>query len=122
MKIEYAERALRDIDDCLFWSARNFGRQAAYRYKTLLSVSIREIANDPALPGHRNLEGFEPLVRLYHIRHSRRRADVGGLIVKQPRHFIAYQAENDMLTILRDLHDSMDVERQTGGMKEKSSG
>ena len=39
MKLVRTARALRDFQDCILWSARNFGKQAAYRYKVLLEIA-----------------------------------------------------------------------------------
>jgi toxin ParE1/3/4 len=61
------------------------------------------------------LERFDGSVRKYHLKHSRKNAAVGGLIVKKPRHFIVYRVNGDTLEILRVLHDRMDLPRQMGG-------
>jgi len=109
MTLKVTPKARADIRDCLLWSARQFGKSAARRYKELLEVSILELAEDPQRSGSRELEGW-PAVRLYHLRHSRKRAPVEGLVVKRPRHFIAYRiASGETIEILRILHDSMDV-------------
>ncbi|HCN79344.1 MAG TPA: hypothetical protein DIT13_19445, partial [Verrucomicrobiales bacterium] len=55
-------------------------------------------------------------VRIYHLRHSRKAAPVGGLIVKNPRHFIVYRITSDRaIELLRVLHERMDFETQMNG-------
>lgn len=113
MKIATTFRASRDIEECLLWSASNFGIPAARRYRKLLAVAIGEIANDPQLPGSKTWDDLQPGVRLYHLVHSRKRAPVDGLIVKRPRHFIAYRvSKGDTLEVLRVLHERMNIEHQ----------
>ena len=113
IKLTISERALEDIEECLIWSAANFGRAAALRYRELLAVALSELADDPGLLGSRVHAGLQAGVRLYHLAHSRRRAPVEGLVVKRPRHFIVYRvAEGDSLEVLRVLDDRMDLEHQ----------
>jgi toxin ParE1/3/4 len=109
MKRVRTARALRDFQDCILWSARNFGKQAAYRYKVLLEVAILDLGENADPIGSDSIEEFNGSVRKYHLRHSRKNAAVGGLIVKKPRHFIVYRVNGDTLEILRVLHDRMDL-------------
>jgi toxin ParE1/3/4 len=111
MILRRTTRAVEDLENCIFWSATHFGLSAAHRYKKLLEVSLLAIVNDAALSGSKPIEGFQCNVRIYHIRHSRKNAEVSGKIVKNPRHFIVYQKVDDQtIDILRVLHDSMDLE------------
>jgi toxin ParE1/3/4 len=48
-------------------------------------------------------------IYLYHLSHSRFRAETPTGIVQRPRHFIAYRFDADRLEILRILHDTMDL-------------
>ena len=52
-------------------------------------------------------------VQLYHIRHSRERASIDGVVVKKPRHVIIYDASlGNGIYIYRIFHDSMDMPSQ----------
>ena len=110
MTLVRTAKALKDIEDYLYWSLEHFGKEAAHRYKVLLAVAISEVRDNPTLIGSNEIEGFSPPVRKYHIRHSRQNASVQGLIVKQPRHFILYRVTDNRLQILRVLHDQMDID------------
>jgi len=111
MTLLRSAKALEDVESCLFWSAENFGIPAAHRYRALLEVSLLEILKNPDLDGSKVIEGFGGQVRAYHIRHSRKEAPVGGLIVKNPRHFIVYRTtDSGCIELLRVLHDSMDFD------------
>ena len=66
---------------------------------------------NPELPGSKRIVGFDCDVQAYHIRHCRKNAPVGGLIVKNPRHFIVYRTTaSGGIELLRVLHDRMDIE------------
>lgn len=111
MRLSYSARAQRDIENCLLWSALRFGRPAALRYRALIAKAIKEIVDDPLLTGSTDVRGLQSGIRLYHLRHSRRRAVVDGLIVKRPRHFIAYRVSDaGRIQVLRVLHDSMSLD------------
>lgn len=113
MNLLSSAKALEDIEACLFWSAENFGIPAAHRYRVLLEVALLAILDDPELRGSKLIEGFGGKVRAYHIRHSRKEAPVGDLIVKNPRHLVIYRAAEDgRIELLRVLHDRMDFEGQ----------
>ena len=115
MKLVYTDRALEDIEACLFWSAENFGIPAAHRYRALLEVALLAVLKEPELPGSKRIEGFGGMVRVYHIKHSRNDAPVGGLIVKAPRHLIVYRTTDiGGIELLRVLHDRMDFESSLG--------
>ena len=110
MTFRRTPEALRDLEDCLVWSAANFGNAAARRYQMLIATALHEIATDPALRGSRRIDEFPPGIRLYHLSHSRKRAVLDGLVVKRPRHFVVYHVlPSGMVEILRVLHDSMDI-------------
>lgn len=109
MNIIRTAKCLEDTESCLFWSAENFGIAAAHRYRVLMEVALMAIYENPELPGSKRIEGFGGKVRAYHIRHSRKKASVEGLIVKNPRHFIVYRTtDTGSIELLRVLHDVMD--------------
>jgi toxin ParE1/3/4 len=115
MKIIRTDKALEDIESCLFWSAENFGLPAAHRYRELLEVALLAILANPELPGAKRIEGFDNKVWAYHLKHSRKAAPVNGLIVKSPRHFIVYRAKcPGCIELLRVLHDCMDFDSNLG--------
>ena len=104
-------KALEDIESCLFWSAENLGIPAAHRYRVLLETALLAIIENPELPGSIRIEGLDGEAGGYHMRHSRKQASVGGLIVKNPRPFLVYRAtDGGSIEILRVLHERMDFE------------
>jgi len=112
MPIRYFPAARQDIINTLKWSAANFGVAALERYKTLIAVAIAEIHADPQLVHSFEAPGLQPGIRLYHIRHSRKRAAVHDQIVDSPRHFVVYMNSNEDMIIVRVLHERMEITRR----------
>ena len=96
MPIRYFPAARQDIKNALKWSAENFGPAALDRYKQLLGVAIAEIHDNPQLIHSYEVAGLQAGIRLYHIRHSRKRAAVHDQIVGSPRHFVVYMVSNEI--------------------------
>ncbi len=102
-------RFRKDVFQCIKWSAAEFGHNASIRYENLIDTALSHIAKDPFLSGSRKYDQ----VRLYHLKHSKNAAAVNGIIVKKPRHVIAYKLQDDdnQIVALRLLYDRMDLER-----------
>lgn len=109
MALRYFPAARKDIKDALQWSSENFGRAAARRYRQLIGVGLSEIAANPKLQHSYELSALQPGIRLYHLRHSRKRAVVEGQFVRTPRHFVAYTIREADVVIVRVLHDRMEI-------------
>jgi plasmid stabilization system protein ParE len=103
--------ALSEARNALRRSRAAFGSAAARRYEALLRRGYRLLCQDPRRPGVQQRDGLPDGVFLFHLRHARAR----GASPKQPRHFIVFSYDDTSLTILRVLHDSMDIEDQAGG-------
>jgi toxin ParE1/3/4 len=86
------------------------GINARDRYSKLIETTLLAISEDPLLRGSSEFQE----VRLYHLRHSKKAAAVNGIIVKNPRHFVAYRDRIDTIKVLRLLHDQMDIEYYLG--------
>ena|SRR5271166_745444 len=106
------EPAERDIADLLDWSGEVFGLAARQRYEALVAAALRDIARDWQRVGSVRRDDLGAGWRIYHLRHSRQRARARRGLVKSPRHILVYRlAANDVVTVLRVLHDSMDLAR-----------
>ncbi len=112
MLMRYFPAARPDIKNARKWSVENFGDAALERYKTLLAVAIAEIHADPQLLYSYEMPALQTGIRLYHIRHSRKRAAVHDQIVGSPRHFVVYLISNDGTIIVRVLPERMEIARQ----------
>lgn len=106
----YRPAARADIRDLLKTSSRVFGPRARRDYKALIDRAVALLCEDAKRPGVQHREDLLGAPSLFHLRHARTR----GHAPKQPRHFIVFTFDDASLTILRVLHDSMDVEQHMG--------
>jgi plasmid stabilization system protein ParE len=100
-----------DVRDLRKTSHRNFGPVSARRYQALLRAAYRLLRDDPTRPSVRRLEDLPRAPYTFHIRHAR----IRGAAPKQARHIIVFTYDDATLTVLRVLHDSMDIDERAGG-------
>lgn len=99
--------AKADIQAILARTEAIFGEAARLRYETLIAASLRDISNDPLLPGSIARPEIGEGVRAYHLRHSRGK---GSGSVRKPRHFLLYRClYANIIGVGRILHDAMDA-------------
>lgn len=99
--------ARADINELLKTSSRMFGPRARRSYKALVNRALNELCENPQAVGVRQHEDL-PGLHLFHLRHARTR----GAAPKQARHFIVFTYDDATLTVLRVLHDSMDIAQE----------
>jgi toxin ParE1/3/4 len=105
----FSHLALDDINAIWIWSNRAFGIVAAKRYELLIEQAASDVAKSPQRAGSQSVDIIGESIRVYHLRHSRRRVSNKASRVKKPRHAIYYRVhENSMVEIVRILHDRMD--------------
>lgn len=103
--------AQQDIVEILRWSVNNFGERAAERYKVLLKQAFRDITSDPECPGSQDMPELAKGIRSYHLCHSRDRSRTSRGIVREPRHFVIYRCRQNVIDIVRILHDARELSR-----------
>jgi len=108
VKLRITGPARRDLVAIMRHSREQFGREAQLRYERLLNSAIRELAVDPRRPGARVFEGATRRVWLYHARHAGQRLPATDQ-VGRPRHILVFEVADDVVRILRVLHDAMDL-------------
>ncbi len=101
--------ARRDIAALLAESEERFGSRAADAYQTLLDAAFLDLRTNPERPTVKGRTGVAPAYRFHHLRHSRRRAEEADR-VNRPRHIIVFNDDGQRVTIIRVLHDAMDIE------------
>ena len=97
-------------------SHRNFGPNSARRYQALLRAAYRLLCENPERPSVQRREDLPRAPHTFHLRHARTR----GAPPKQARHIIVFTFDDATLTILRVLHDSMDVAQHIANESEES--
>ncbi|MFC5342801.1 type II toxin-antitoxin system RelE/ParE family toxin [Brevundimonas staleyi] len=96
-------------------SFTSFGRLAADRYGVLINQAYRDLAMDPERVG---AKPFENGIYLYHLRNSRKGTPPPDRVAR-PRHLIAYRFDDEMIQIIRLLHDRMDVAAHVQGVRNR---
>ncbi len=76
----------------------------------LISRAIKEIGSAPLRPGSNPEDEISPGVRTYHIRLSRDRARSTLGIVRNPRHVLVYRVHEELVELLRVVHDAQDLD------------
>lgn len=104
-RLRVAARAVEERRNALRTSRSMFGRVAAQAYAALIRRAYKLLAADPQRAGVVRHDEPRDGVFLFHLRHARTR----GSQPKQPRHIIVFTYDDATLTILRVLHESMDI-------------
>jgi toxin ParE1/3/4 len=102
--------AQRDLLEILTHSQAAFGMEGRKRYQALITLAIRDVAEDPERIGSRRRDELAPDARTYHLLHSRDRIapEIGR--VARPRHFLVYRPiEAGRIEIGRILHERMEL-------------
>jgi plasmid stabilization system protein ParE len=98
-----------DVRGLLHVSRERFGATARRSYESLINRAYKLLQSDPQRGGVANGEAYNPGhnagIFLFHLRHARTR----GASPKHARHIIVFTYDDTTLTILRVLHDSMDI-------------
>jgi toxin ParE1/3/4 len=113
-RLRIAARAVEERRNALRASRLMFGRSAAQAYGALIRRAYMLLSEDPQRAGVRRPDDLEEGVYLFHLRHARTRATPP----KQPRHIVVFSYDDTTLTVLRLLHDSMDVDQHIAGDEE----
>lgn len=113
--IRLAAAARADLVDILEHSEREFGLAARQRYEQLMTTALHDISEAAERPGSAARPELGDGIRSWHLRLSRERARVEGVIVHRPRHLILYSIIDDATVgVLRILHDAMELHRHVG--------
>ena len=114
--LDLTEAARADIAQILRASRADFGAAARDRYAALIATGLADLLSDPLRPASAARPELRQGVRTYHLRHCRRRAAGRRGAVGAPRHLIVYLTPaDDLVLVLRVLHDAMELERHLGG-------
>ena len=99
--------ALQDVAAIQDWTLTKFGELISLKYDTLMEAALADLLAEPTRLGVRHHPAMPLGVFVYHLRFSRRKPTRAG--VEKPRHFFVFRVDEDTLTVVRVLHDSMDL-------------
>jgi toxin ParE1/3/4 len=100
--VRLTQQAERDLHNILKWTAERFGAIHAENYAETLMSAIEALSYGPDIPGIKNRDELAPGVRVLHVARYGRKG----------RHFVVFRgAEEQVVEVLRLLHDSMELTR-----------
>lgn len=100
--VRLTHQAELDVLDITQWTAEQFGALQADQYIETISLALEALTNGPETPGIKNRNELAPNICTLHIARYGRKA----------RHFVVFRvSEEQVLDILRILHDRMDLSR-----------
>ncbi len=109
---EFALKALEDMSSIQAWTQARFGELTRLHDDELLEHALADLLDEPTRLGAMTHAELPQGVFLYHLRFSRLKMKPGAL--EKPRHLIVFRINTAALTVLRVLHDSMDLPLQLG--------
>lgn len=107
---EFTLKALEDLSSIQAWTQSRFGEITCLRYDELLENALADLLSEPIRLEVRQHPELPQGVFVYHLRFSRIKTQPGA--IEKPRHMIIFRANATVLTVLRVLHDSMDLPAQ----------
>ncbi|MBV5914642.1 type II toxin-antitoxin system RelE/ParE family toxin [Pseudomonas aeruginosa] len=109
-KYRISHDAQADIVDILRFTHNRFGDAARRCYQALIGTALEAVATDPLRLGSISREELGAGLRSIHLVYCRSMPNVGKVV--RPRHFVFYRVATDqVLEVVRVLHDSMELER-----------
>ena len=100
--VQLAQQAELDLFEVSKWTAQNFGAQQAEYYAETVSLAIDALNHGPEILGSKDRDEIGPGIRTLHVARNGRKG----------RHFVVFRVSGeDVLDVLRLLHDSMDLAR-----------
>jgi toxin ParE1/3/4 len=103
-----------DLEHILATNLDRWGDAGRARYAALLTTAMRTIARDPEGSMIRERPELSPGVRSLHIRHAR-----GARGVKDPVHVIFYRRDDDVVEVVRVLHERMEPTQHLATLRSK---
>lgn len=110
LRSEFTLRALEDVAAIQDWTQAKFGETTSKRYDSLMEAALADLLASPTRLGVSQHPALQRNIFVYHLRFSRKKAPRPA--VEKPRHFFIFRLDADVLTVLRVLHDSMDLAAQ----------
>jgi toxin ParE1/3/4 len=106
-RFRLARPAQIDLANILAPSVERWGAEGGRRYAAVLAAAMRQVAAEPDGPLTRKRPDLRSGIRSFHLRYSGRSTE--GVKVRRPVHVLYYRvAEEDVIEIVRVLHEKMD--------------
>ena len=100
--------ARRDLASILAYSRFQFGTDRAQRYESLVLRAFAIVRDQPLAEVSRPHGNDESGLRTLHLRNVPQPKPKS---VRKPRHLIVFRVQADRITVVRILHERMELER-----------
>lgn len=101
-RVRLTDKAELDLLEISRWTAENFGARQAELYLETIWLAIEALCDGPEILGAKKRDELAPGVRSLHT----------ACHGHKGRHFVVFrEADDQILEVLRLLHDSMDLAR-----------
>lgn len=108
-EIDLTPAARVDIVDALGWSLENFGESVRDGYNALIFATLDAIGSNPNLVGSHDRSDLAAGLRMVHLRTGRDEVSPAVRRIASPRHFVVYRQVDEVVQVVRLLHDAMDI-------------
>ncbi|MDR1853510.1 MAG: type II toxin-antitoxin system RelE/ParE family toxin [Azoarcus sp.] len=99
-RVKLAPAAERDFSGIVQWTRKNFGARQAQIYTATLRNALQALHSGPDIVGAKRRDDIAPGIHTLHVARNGRKG----------RHFVVFRAgKDDVVEVLRLLHDSMDL-------------
>ncbi|MDJ1371413.1 type II toxin-antitoxin system RelE/ParE family toxin [Gulosibacter molinativorax] len=78
-------------------------------YEALIVSAIESIRDNPRVLGSRERDDLASGLRTFHLRGSRNKVSPAARRIASPRHFVVYRQTDDIVQVVRLLHEAMDI-------------
>lgn len=110
-RVRLTYQAEQDYFEIVKWTAENFGERQAEIYAQTLSLAVETLCSGPEILGVKALDAIEPGVRVLHVARNGRKG----------RHIVVFRVGGEqIIDVLRLLHDSMDLARHLPAAHDQS--
>ena len=102
--VRLSDAAEADFRRILRWTVENFSQTQARVYADTLSSALKDLTAGPEILGVKKRSEIDANILILHVARKGRKG----------RHFILFRVnkqENNVIDVLRLLHDNMDIER-----------
>lgn len=100
-KVRMQKTASQDYGDIIKWTRKSFGEKQAQTYRVTLNMALEALRDGPNIVGVKQRDDIASGILTLHVARQGRKG----------RHFLLFRiCSEQIIDVLRLLHDSMDLE------------
>ena len=107
LRPEFTSMALEDVAAIQDWTLAKFGKLTSLRYHNVMEAALADLLAGPTRLGVRLYPAMRLNIFVHHLYLSRKKPVKAA--IEKPRQLFVFRFDEDIVTVLRVLHDSMDL-------------